>query len=632
MIRFESIKWSNFGSYGDVPFEMSFADAKVWAFTGKNGSGKSQLLDAMSFVLYGKPWRKIVKAKLVNNKNKRGLRVELKFNAPSGSYKVVRGIKPDVFEIWRDGSLINQDSKARDYQKTLEEDILGLSWDAFNQVVVVGKATYTPFMQLDTPKRRAFVESVLGLQIFTEMRKLQAADSSELDRKTSAANATLEATRPLIEQSEAALQELMDMKGAGVDKEIEELIEAQGLAESHLNDVQAEHVFCEAACRDIEARFKIERADLIAKTEQIAREAKQLLDIVQAEQDDVVSKASALLSEQNVVRAEVKRLTAELSSLDTSTVCPSCGGPIDASQVIAHKAEIEAEIAKAREKIASFDAKIAAVDDEKAAARQKTLSASTAWGEAIKAEREAQSVGVETVPEWRQAAEKLKEVESEVNTTTRDIREIQTRLVEAERRRDGLDDMIDRAVKTREENAIRLASAEENVAVCDFAGQVMSATSAMLKDTGVKATIVRRYIPTINDLVNRLLVDMGFFAVFSLDENFDDKILSKGFEEMTYNGFSEGEKLRIDMAVLMAWRELCVMTGSSSTNLLIFDEILDASFDQEGLDAFLTALTRQEDLSIVCITHHVDRMDHFVERQIRFEKVDGYSRYAEAQE
>ena len=632
MILFENIKWSNFCSYGDVPFSVNFRDASVFAFTGKNGSGKSTLLDALSFALYGKPWRKVVKGKLVNNRNKRGARVEVNFSTDKHAYKVVRGIKPDVFEIWRGEELLNQDSKARDYQKALEDEILGLSWEAFNQVVVIGKATYVPFMQLDTPKRRAFVESVLSLQIFSEMKKLLSADSSAVDRDLSAAKATKAATIPLVSQSESSLKTLEEMKSAGVSAEIVELKEAVECATSVHEEKDLEWSNLMGEVSDLEKSLQEKLDESNAQAEREVVKAKAGLDAFDGEISSAESELNTLKSQDQGVERDISRLRQEIAKLDTREVCPTCGAAMDASQSLKHKKEIEDKITGLEREIASRGPSIASSIDKIAEIRKRRNEASSLWADAIRKEREVKARGFSSWPEYVRLVQDAKNAEAEVKQVKRDIDSMLERIKQAEERAASLDGKIEEAKTKLEANKALLSKYAEDEEALDFASQVMSATQSMLKDTGVKATIVRRYIPVINEIVNKLLADMGFFARFELDENFDDKILSRGFEEMTYNSFSEGEKLRIDMAVLLAWRELCVLTGSSATNLVVFDEILDASFDQEGLDAFMTAMVERDELHLIVITHHPERLDHFVEKRIGFHKVDGYSRGEEVTE
>lgn len=629
MISFKRLKFSNLCSYGDVPFDLDLSAAKVVAFTGQNGSGKSTILDALSFVLYGKPWRKVPKGKLVNNRNKRGTYAEISFSTEKNEYVVKRGIKPDLFEIWRDGELVNQDAKSKDYQTVLENEILRLSWQAFNQVVVIGKATYTPFMQLEAAPRRVFVESILSLQIFSVMKDLLRADLSAKERELSAAEAALKVASPQVATAEKTLSSYVSMRDS-----TDMLSSTEAAAK--VDEAQQAYAL---ACQAEEEAAAILRGLVAAAADAHAAKTREIkAELVPANNDLTAALAAQKVDSDAVAliqqyaegeRREARRLRSSADALDTRTTCPTCGGPIDASTVLAHRTEL---LTRADEHEAAANASEPDLEEAKKALDASTRNAETkkAFVDAIKARDNAHAV---TPYDRSDAIVEAKAVLAEktqaVSMAVRDLDHARSQHSSAVKRETELDGLIATAQSAVEAAVAQVASYTKQLEEVNARLQVLTANQAMLKDTGIKATILRRYVPVINKIVNKLLADMGFFARFELDEEFNDKILSRGFEEMTYNSFSEGEKLRIDMAVLLAWRELCIMTGSSSTNLIIFDEILDASFDQQGLDAFMKALVEKDDINLVCITHHVDRIDEFVDRQYGFAKVDGYSVFKE---
>lgn len=628
MIDFDRIKFCNLGSYGDAPFELCFRDAKVFAFTGVNGSGKSTLLEALAFVLYGKAWRKVPKAKLVNNKNKRGTRVEIWFSDDTYEYNVVRGIKPDIFEIRRNGVLINQDAKARDYQKLLEDEILRLSWDAFNQVVIIGKATYVPFMKLEAAKRRGFVESVLGLRVFTDMRDHHRVEVVSADKAQAAAKAGRDAAAPAVETIRGTLATYESMRddpsimtSAAASAQLRKLRDA--LAVAAKNSRESNDAY-DLSVSNTRAAIASAAASVFDDVTQ----AHATLTRAVAEEESRKVDRQAVLDFVNNEERDATRLESAINGIDTRTSCPTCGGPIDASNAARHAAELKEQADAHRAAAAAARPDLDAATMALEAAKSAVSAASTALREADRRHSDIKNRSPANFPEVIAASEVVSEAKTAWDSVNNEIKLAESALEAATRRENELEGLITSATKRMEEAVARVEGLEKDVAITEVVLQVFSVVSTLLKDTGAKATIIRRYVPVINTIVNDLLAEMGFFARFELDDEFNDKILSQGFEEMEYNSYSEGEKLRIDMAVLLAWRELCILTGSSATNLIIFDEILDASLDQAGLDAFMTAMTTKDNLHLICITHHPDRIDHFVEQQLAFEKIDGYSGYS----
>ena len=630
MIHFESIAFRNIGSYGDVAFEYDFRAAPITAFVGVNGSGKSTLLEALAFVLYGKSWRGVPKGELVNKKNRRGAWVEIKFTAPKGSFRVVRGIKPDVFEIWQDDKLLNQDSKSRDYQKTLESEILGLTWDSFNQVVVIGKASYVPFMKLKTETRRSFVEAILNLQVFKVMNDLRRVQSSAADKALLTAQTRLTSTQPRVDIATRNIENYKAMLADPSSVKLEDAKAAMEALTVELTESTRKGRELQYERENLVSNQRTVWLDVVAELEAVVAAKKASVEHLQAHATTLDADANAVRDFITSCRAEAARLRRQINGLDTRGVCPTCGGPIDASNVLKHSAELEAaeqeqlDMAKAAEPdLAAALAAIQAYHPTVLAAVNELAAANDDLN--VMRRMDPANGHAQVTPE-------LEDVDCRIAEEKAAFQGLQVRLAQARsdydsahRREVELANLMKQAEDDLAKASGEVAALEVEQATAARDVQVLGVVASILKDSGAKATIIRRYIPVINGIINELLASMGLFVKFELNEEFDDKILIRGFEEMTYNSLSEGEKLRIDMAVMMAWRELCILTGSSSTNLLVFDEIFDASFDEQGLEAFMQYIAERDDLNVVTMTHHPDRIDHFVSRTLRFRREDGYS-------
>ena len=567
MIIFNTIRWKNFLSTGNQFTEIKLDRSPNTLIVGENGGGKSTMLDALCFSLFGKPFRNINKPQLVNSINKKQLLVEVEFQSGRKSYKIVRGIKPNLFEIYVDGDLINQDAAARDYQKYLEESILKLNYKSFTQIVILGSASFTPFMQLPSGTRREIIEDLLDIQIFTTMNVVLRDKVNDLKDRLSMADNKLEVLK----------------QKASIQKEYVDTLEAN--KEKRVDEIKSRIAECDTSIAALQ------------KTVEFLEHDKTIQEDARAALGDLASKQKKLEQFKTKFSSQLRDIQKEISFYEETDDCPSCKQKIPhehkSSLVDERKDKMQTlnegmeKLSEEFERLQELLEKDQEISREIAEFNNKILSSNS---EIIVQQRLIQALNLEL---------------SDITNKTGDIEAEKTKL------------------KTY---AKEVLAQNEEKAKLNEEKHYMDAVSTLLKDTGIKTKIIRQYLPVINKLVNKYLQAMDFFVQFNLDEKFDETIKSRHRDDFSYASFSEGEKQRIDLALLFTWRTIAKMKNSVATNLLILDEVFDSSLDNNGTDYVMSLLdTIGEDTNLFVISHKGDQLFDKFRSLIKFEKKNNYS-------
>ena len=567
MILFETIRWKNFLSTGNHFSEIKFNQHASTLITGSNGSGKSTVLDALTFGLFGKPFRKINKSQLINSMNEKDAKVEVEFSISKTDWKVVRGIKPNIFEIHRDGKCLDQFANANDQQKWFEQNVLKMNYKSFTQIVILGSSTFVPFMQLTSSNRREVIEDLLDIKIFSSMN-----------------NIIKEKIRGIKEEVNvlSLKKESLNDKVAMQEKFISE-IESQGKGRIKENREKITTLFTESD-------------GYVSANEQLEN---NVFDLTK-QQEEVTGATEKLRKLGNLkgkISQKVSTITKEHKFFTENTVCPTCTQSIKEDFRINKIADAQT---KAKELQSGY----------------KELE------EAIKNEEEREHQFTKLSKEITSLTHGISKNNTRISGCQRQIRDLES---EIQRLTDQLADRNTEHEKLATfQESLRttydeLSSRKDKVNYNNF-------MYGLLKDGGVKTHIIKKYLPLINQQVNRYLQIMDFYTNFTLDEEFNETIQSPIHEDFSYASFSEGEKMRIDLALLFTWREVARMKNSVNTNLLILDEIFDSSLDEMGTEYF-TKIIRFviKDANVFVISHKTGMEDKF-ENHIKFEKVKGFSR------
>lgn len=571
MIKFEKIRWKNILSTGNFFTEIELAKSTNTLVVGANGSGKSTMLDALCFGLFGKPYRKINKPNLLNSINQSNGVVEVEFSIGKKKYKIVRGIKPNVFLIFLNDELLNQDAANKDYQEMLEKNILKLNYKSFTQIVILGSASFTPFMQLTAADRRGIIEDLLDIQIFSAMHVLVKQKLSTLKDETTHAKYESELTEEKIKLQLHNLEEHRQHNERELNKKREEFIESQEQINKLTADIKLIQRHIDILQKKITDKSNVEKKNkkLIQIEAKIQNNINKLLNEIDfyISNNDCPTCKQALdenFKKEQILAKGTKRITQQEGLDELHVEIINVGNRlVEISNTITHINAHESEIVKHNSTISAVNAyifKLANVMHELTGA-QTTLE---------------------------QDNSKLQELNTKMN-------ELQT---------------------TRESLSVEKQ-------YYDFA-------SILLKDNGIKTKIIKQYLPIMNKLINKYLSAMDSFINFNLNENFEEEIKSRHRDDFSYHNFSEGEKIRIDLAILFTWRQIAKLKNSVNTNLLILDEVFDSSLDAGGTEEFLKLMYEVgSDTNVFVISHKGDQLFDKFRSIVKFKKVNNFSRIVE---
>ena len=566
MITFNKVRWKNFLSTGNQFTEIQLDYAPTTLIIGENGAGKSTILDALCFVLFNKPFRNISKSQLVNSVNGNGTIVEVEFNVNNKDVKVVRGIKPNKFEVWIGGTMINQDANARDYQKHLEQQILGLNYRSFTQVVILGSSTFVPFMQLSTKARREVVEDILDIKIFSLMNFLLKNKNKSLAEDIRDVQYNFDLTKEKVTLQEKFIKEVVNNKSAIIAENQQKLWDNKSTIDFRRDDVKALEIDNENLSYDAEEKAKLEQ---------------KLKKLTQTE--------AALQNRKSEHDRQIK-------FFKDNDECPSCEQPITEST---KQTQIESRTTKIGD-IENGIADLQRMESEE----QDRLQSILVDLETIRKNDVEKAKILSSIAELEKFNAKLeKDIEAYQNGSVSEEDKIKLAELKGQ-------------IKSIEEQKTKL---NEDKFYIDVARN-------LLQDSGIKTKIVKQYLPIMNKLVNTYLSSMDFFVNFNIDENFNETIKSRFRDEFSYASFSEGEKMRIDLALLFTWRAIAKMKNSTNTNLLILDEIFDSSLDNTGTDDFLKILNTFDQQNVFVISHKQDMLFDKFRNIIQFKKEKNFSR------
>ena len=571
MIVFKSVQWKNFLSTGNVPNKVNLNSHATTLIVGKNGEGKSTILDALCFALFGKPFRNIKKNQLVNSINGKNCVVEVEFMVSNSHYKIVRGVKPNIFDIFLNGDLIDQDAAVRDYQNVLEQQILKLNYKTFTQVVILGSASFVPFMQLPAGQRREVIEDILDIRVFSTMNNILKEKIVETKNEMT----ELETKLRMITEKAKAQQKIIDS----------------------LTDTKQQSI------KTIQDKVESNNKTIAEKSEAAMALISQISDL----QKDIQNK-EAVLKDIDMCKSNISKFTQKDSTIEESIeffsnneVCPSCEQGIDHS----HKDSIIQKLNKSKEDHAS---KTKLLNDalNKLNGQLQTMT---------EINDQITDLNI-TLSTENSAITMLSKLNKELEQEILDLNENQ-----------GDINSEKNTLKAYAEEALKLNATKMDITK---KRNVQDIAAILLRDTGIKTQIIKEYLPAMNKLINMYLSAMDFFVKFELDENFNEIIRSRFRDEFTYASFSEGEKMRIDLAILFTWRQIAKMKNSVNTNLLLLDEIFDSSLDVAGTDYFLSVMDKLgENNNIFVISHKGDVLLDKFQNNIRFEKANDFSKIVE---
>ena len=565
MIFFSKVRYKNFLSTGNVFTEIDLGEHATTLIIGENGAGKSTFLDAITFALFGKPFRNINKPQLVNSINEKDCVVEIEFKIGKINYKVVRGIKPNVFEIYVNGDLLNQDAKAKDYQDYLEKVILKMNYKSFTQIVILGSTNFTPFMQLSAADRRTVIEDLLDIQIFSSMNVIVKNKLHGLKDEAAQLKIQIDNTKDKIELHKKHLDELKKNTKEIVDAKKQEVVENKASLSSLENDATTKET-------EIESLFT-ETAD-----------------------EDVTSKRFQKLNNLEAkIEGNIQKLEKDIEFYSVNSTCPTC------DQAINNK-------------------------DEKVHTCNSKITELTEGLTKLKEESDAVLRRINNIKATQKQLQTLEQDLVRINTSRSQIRKYVKKLEDEIAEIENKPAMSDEFKAQSKTLLNALQGFNDKRKEVSEQTQNYDIVAQLLKDGGIKSKIIKQYVPVINKLVNKYLAAMDFFVNFNIDEEFKETIKSRHRDDFSYENFSEGEKKRIDLALLFTWRSVAKLKNSVNTNLLIFDEVFDGSLDINGTEEFMKLIyMMNDDANIFVITHKTDQMVDKFKHTIRFAKVKNFS-------
>ena len=567
MIIFRKVRWKNLLSTGNHFSEIDLDKTDKTLIVGSNGSGKSTLLDALCFGLFGKPFRSIPKGNLTNSINGKNLLVEVEFDTNNKSYKVIRGIKPNIFEIYIDDELVDQEAAVRDYQEQLEKFVLKMNYKSFTQIVVLGSASFTPFMQLSNKDRRDIIEDLLDIQIFSVMNKLTKDKLTSNKDMLNDKRHNIQLTQQQYNFEEKRIQDLKQNN----DEKIKEYETDISTNETNISNLTKE-------------------------IENIGLQVSTLQEIVdkRIETEKRVKQFNKLESQ---IETNLSKYKKDVDFFEHNDNCPTCRQHIE-------RAFKDGEIITLKIKINECDHGLDEID-------KKILEEQTKLNEISDKQKDIQKLQIKIATNNTS----ITEINRYIARVRKDIEELQNKETISNEEEQKLKE-LKQEIETKEKEFKELLDEKTYYEVA----------SSLLKDTGIKTRIIKQYLPVINRLVNSYLGKLDFFVNFNLDETFKETIKSRFRDEFQYNNFSQGEKQRIDMALMLTWRAVARLKNSTNTNLLILDETFDSSLDATGVDELIKILHSLDDVNIFVISHKGDILQDKFESVIKFEKVKNFSR------
>jgi DNA repair exonuclease SbcCD ATPase subunit len=570
MITFEKVRWKNLLSTGNFFTEINLTRSPNTLIIGNNGSGKSTILDALTFGLFGKPYRKINKPQLLNSINGKDCLVEVEFSIGNKNYKVVRGIKPNVFEIYVDGKMINQDAASRDYQEVLEKSILKLNYKSFTQIVILGSASFTPFMQLSASDRRAIIEDLLDIQIFSSMNTLLKQKVVQIKDAAIQLKYDLDLTEEKIKMKLQHLEENEKNKEEEITVKQKELKEN----ESHIIELQSE-------------------------IETIQKTIDELMQDI-SDKTSVESKNKKLIQLESKIENNIQKIEKDIEFYHDNDNCPTCRQNIEEEFKVNQIKERESKVEEQKKGLDQIKEEIKVID-----ARIEEI---------IKITKDINQQNSEIVKH----NSSIFAINKYITKLNDEIKILSLKKISS----------VDEDEQLKELN-LKLEQLKDKQKELSSEKQYYDFATNLLKDTGIKTKIIKQYLPIINKLINKYLTSMDSFINFNLNESFEETIKSRHRDDFSYHNFSEGEKMRIDLAILFTWRQIAKLKNSTNTNLLILDEVFDSSLDVGGTEEFLKLMYDiGNDTNVFVISHKGDQLFDKFRSVIRFEKKNNFSRIA----